>query len=355
MAALLLAVSPVALAADDEHGHRDGHMDGHSEQGTPVVAEATIKPGEIYQQYCSVCHGDKGDGKSRAQGGLVPPPKDFTQPRVAIELTRERMIASVRDGRPGTAMSGWEGRLSRAEISAVVDYVRETFMPAVTTDDTLDGRRIFAEYCSVCHGDRGQGAVWAQSGLKPPPANFTDPETQAKLSRERMISSVTYGRAQTAMSAWGKRLNEEEIEAVVDYVRRSLMGIHEESVVKADPHGGGHDHSAHGVEEINNPLPGGLQGDYGRGEKLYTDNCVACHGETGDGQGPRAYFIFPKPRDFGHPEAQAKYSREHLYIVISKGELGTEMPAWDKVLTAQQIGDIAEYVFRTFIRPEPKG
>jgi len=31
--------------------------------------------------------------------------------------------------------------------------------------------------------------------------------------------------------------------------------------------------------------------------------------------------------------------------------LRTEMPAWEKVLDRQQIADIAEYVFNSFVKP----
>jgi mono/diheme cytochrome c family protein len=34
------------------------------------------------------------------------------------------------------------------------------------------------------------------------------------------------------------------------------------------------------------------------GEQLYLNYCAACHGETGDGNGPAARFLYPKPRNF---------------------------------------------------------
>ncbi len=351
----ILFLGPVFAASVDQTMSESA---GHSAM---AVAQTSSKSSveEIYQEFCSVCHGDAGDGKSRASGGLMPPPRDFTTPTAGVELTRERMIQSIAEGRPGTAMSGWKGRLSGEEIAGVADYIRVRFMPSSTTEISSDGRRIFAEYCSVCHGDRGQGAVWAQSGLNPPPANFTDPVLQKELTRERMIFSVTYGRPQTAMSSWKKRLNDDEIESVVDYVRQSIMGVREESMpmqhAEAKPEAAmseEHDHDAHGLENLNDPMPLGLTGDAEAGLALYERSCVACHGLKGDGQGPRAYFIFPKPRDFRHPAARAKYSRVHLYEVISKGVIGSEMPAWNKVLSKQEIADLSEYVFHAFIRPE---
>ena len=75
----------------------------------------------IFHNYCSVCHGDKGDGQTRARNGLVPPPRNYTTPEAAVELTRERMIHSVTYGRPGTAMIAWGHELSGKEIENVVD------------------------------------------------------------------------------------------------------------------------------------------------------------------------------------------------------------------------------------------
>jgi len=75
-----------------------------------------------------VCHGDAGDGKTSARTALIPPPADFTNVHLRAKLTREYMAAIVRGGKPGTAMVGWGTRLDAAQIEAVVDYVRATFM-----------------------------------------------------------------------------------------------------------------------------------------------------------------------------------------------------------------------------------
>ena len=82
----------------------------------------------VYLRVCSVCHGEKGDGRSRAAPVLATPPRDFTRPEAARDLSREYMIAIVRDGRPHTPMVGRGERLSQQEIEAAVDYIRATFM-----------------------------------------------------------------------------------------------------------------------------------------------------------------------------------------------------------------------------------
>ncbi len=100
-------------------------------------------------------------------------------------------------------------------------------------------------------------------------------------------------------------------------------------------------------------LPNGLKGDLKRGGAFYLANCATCHGARGDGAGPRAYFINPKPRNFTEPASRARFNRVALYAAVSEGRLGSEMPAWKHVSTPQQMADVSEYVFRSFIVAAP--
>ncbi len=47
---------------------------------------------------------------------------------------------------------------------------------------------------------------------------------------------------------------------------------------------------------------------------------------------------------------RARFNRVALYAAISEGRLGSEMPAWNKVATPQQMADVAEYVFQRFVQ-----
>jgi len=252
---------------------------------------------------------------------------------------------------------------SHALISSIVINALLFVSPAFAQQDDL-GARVFADNCSVCHGDKGDKGMYATSGLNPPPRNFTDDLARDELSRERMIYSVTHGRPGTAMQAWGSRLSTEEIDAVVDHVRDELifpMGEHkwhmEMGMDMSSMGSMEHDHNAHwDLEDIAKPMPFSLHGDIVRGETFYQDNCSVCHGEEGNGQGPRAHFIFPKPRDFTASYALYKFSREHLFYAVSDGVVGTEMPAWKHVMDRQQISDVVEYLFQSFIAPNlPEG
>ena len=329
----------------------------------PLQADE-VDAATLYHDYCSVCHGDNGDGNSHSRQGMNPPPRDFTSPQSAIELNRDRIIHAIKNGIPGTAMTGWKSRLSDHQIEALSDLIQTKFMMSSSISTASEGSRIYAEYCSVCHGDTGEGAVWATSGLSPRPADFTSEQFQRKMSREHMIQSVSYGIPETAMTGWKNRLSDDQIETVVGYVIDAfmpLMGEESASVVadNADDHQG-HDHSAHTHADpdtdldiyLGMPLSGGINGNALRGGELYDNNCADCHGLTGDGRGPRAYFINPKPRNFLHTASRASFNRPTLQRLIAKGKLRTEMPAWEKVLDEQQIADISEYVFTTFIQPQ---
>ena len=97
------------------------------------------------------------------------------------------------------------------------------------------------------------------------------------------------------------------------------------------------------------PMPDGLTGNAARGAVFYAANCVGCHGVSGGGDGPRAYFIFPRPRNFLDPATRQLLNRPKLYVGVRDGVVGKEMPAWGKVLDDQAIADVAEYVFQQFV------
>lgn len=333
---------------------------GSSYAGERPAKTGEIKPAVIYHNYCSVCHGDRGDGRSRARGSLNPPPRDFT---AAGELTRDTMITIVTHGKPGTAMVGWSTQLTDKEVAAVVDYIRKSFMVVALDPRLQRGKTLFAHNCAVCHGERGQGSSHPVGGPVLP-RDLSSPQSRAELSRERMVASVTNGRPGTAMAAFSDRLSGADIEAVVDYVRAALMVPSSDEISGVHAHGGrGKDAAASSATpatpaaaptikaDLSLPLPQGLHGNAQKGGVFYNANCATCHGVKGDGKGPRAYFINPKPRNFIEANSRATLNRPAIFMATSFGKLRTEMPAWNKVISDQEIADVAEYVFTRFIQP----
>jgi mono/diheme cytochrome c family protein len=313
--------------------------------GERPLKGGAIKPEVIYHNYCSVCHGDRGDGNSRAKNSLVPPPRDFTK---ASELTRSTMLTIVTHGKEGSAMTAWSTQLTNKEIEAVVDYIRDNFMQVALDPKLVRGRTLYVHNCAVCHGERGQGAP-ANVGLVPA-RDLASPQARAELTRERMIHSVTNGRPNTPMAGFAERLPAADIQAVVDYVRAALMVPSTNGISGTNAHGGRDSNTTDKMAQAQ-PFSNGLTGDTKRGEKMYMATCATCHGKKGDGKGPRAYFIRPKPRNFIDPDFRAGFNRPAVYAAVANGRLGTEMPAWSKVLSDQEITDVSEFVFVRYIRP----
>lgn len=92
---------------------------------TPARASGTASGPAVYTANCALCHGDDGRGQGEASIGLEPPPADFTD---GEWKTGDGSLAAIRNtienGSPGTAMIGWKGTLTDAEIDAVARHVQ---------------------------------------------------------------------------------------------------------------------------------------------------------------------------------------------------------------------------------------
>lgn len=351
---------------------------------TPGVTRAAeLGAKAVYQKYCSVCHGDQGNGDTRAAGGLTPKPRNFTTTEAAIELTRDRMIQSVTRGRPGTAMVGHAKKLTATQIAAVVDYIRTSYMelpketpatlqtPGAAKPALTPAQAIYKKHCATCHGEDGRVASWARTSLNPPPRDFTDTAVHAELTRERMIQSVTGGRTDTAMMPFSSRLSGAQIGTVVDYIRSNFMHADAPAAAMANmanmvkpvdtkpatPVGVpaaapqvSNTPVAIKAADMKLPMPKKLKGNIQDGQAFFMKNCFTCHGVKGDGDGPRAHFITPRPRNFTSEQSRQTYNRPTLFDAITNGKRGTVMPAWGAVLNEQQIADVAEFVFQGFIK-----
>jgi mono/diheme cytochrome c family protein len=85
-----------------------------------------------------------------------------------------------------------------------------------------------------------------------------------------------------------------------------------------------------------------------RGREQYSLYCAGCHGEAGDGEGPAARFLSPKPRDFR--KGRVKFAAvpantlprdEDLVNTMNHGLHGTSMPAWNLVSGEDKLAIVA--------------
>ncbi len=93
---------------------------------------------------------------------------------------------------------------------------------ALWVQAAIDGEPLFKTHCIVCHGedgkgtDLGKGLAEMAEGVEFP--DFTSAEWQSRKTDERMIEQIKNG-SPAGMLSFKDKLSEEEIEAVVVYVR----------------------------------------------------------------------------------------------------------------------------------------
>jgi cytochrome c oxidase cbb3-type subunit 3 len=304
----------------------------------------------IWNFRCYFCHGYSGDARTLASTYLSPPPRDFTG-ESSRALTLPQMRAAIAQGKPGTAMKGFNGILDEADIAAVAGFVRREFIEARsantryhtaengwpdherhraafvfargelaldTPSDQLDdeqrrGKRLFMSTCISCH-DRGHvrdaGAVWETRALSyPRDAYCTSCHDQPNGDGLRQSDSrpADHPAPPTASSVAATYL------------------VHDRK------------------PELNHPNP--LERE---GETLYQRNCAFCHAADGTAKSWIGRFLEPHPRDLTDPAAMAGMTRERLARVIEDGLEGTSMPGWKSVLAPREILAVMAYMNRAF-------
>lgn len=99
------------------------------------------------------------------------------------------------------------------------------------------------------------------------------------------------------------------------------------------------------------------------GKELYAQNCAACHGENGAGDGVFADdltsagessmqtmegamdMVMQSPVDFTNPQRMLGASPALLQGKILRGGMGTGMPMWGAIFTEEQIWDLIAYIY----------
>ncbi len=79
--------------------------------------------------------------------------------------------------------------------------------------DKPDGSAIYKQKCSMCHGPDGKGFP----AIKTP--NLTDPKWQTSVPDKDMVDVIKNGKKGTPMPAFADKLKDDEIQAVIKYIR----------------------------------------------------------------------------------------------------------------------------------------
>lgn len=94
------------------------------------------------------------------------------------------------------------------------------------------------------------------------------------------------------------------------------------------------------------------------GRVVYAKNCAHCHGSSGDGEGPTAKYLNPRPRDyrngimkFTSTSTPSRASRADLQRIIHEGIPGTYMPSF-LLMNETETDAVIEYVLFLSLRGE---
>ena len=165
---------------------------------------------ELYQQRCTVCHGDEGLGDGIAAELTYPRPRDFslglfkykTTPG-ALPPSDADLFDTIKNGLNGTAMPGWGSFLSDSQIESLIPVIKSfdfaaTWPPEEAEDEDFDdegrytkldfisitnsepvvgrieysdesiarGRQVFETACDECHGNAGRGNITSGKRLE---------------------------------------------------------------------------------------------------------------------------------------------------------------------------------------------
>jgi len=85
--------------------------------------------------------------------------------------------------------------------------------PVVRAADNPDGATVYKQKCQMCHGADGKGFP----AIKTP--DLTSPKWQASVSDKEMTEVIKNGKKGTPMPAFADKLKDDEIQAVVKFIR----------------------------------------------------------------------------------------------------------------------------------------
>lgn len=172
------------------------------------------------------------------------------------------------------------------------------------------GQAIYNYRCYFCHGYSGDAKTLAASFLDPKPRNFLATDIDA-LSRREMINVVHDGKAGTAMKSFAQTLTDDEIEAVVDFVRQNFMRKKAANSAYHTPENGWPDMQpyaeafgfARGEIALDTP-ESQLSAGQRRGKFVFMNSCVSCHDRANSQQSDALFepYAVSYPRNAYSPQ-----------------------------------------------------
>ena len=174
-----------------------------------------IRGAIVYKTYCTLCHGEKGDGNGRA-AKLADSDSLIIKPRPESYYKKIVLKGGAAVG-VSSFMPMWKEELSEEQINDVLVYLK------FLNNSVNRGEIVFKTNCILCHGLKGDGNGRAAKLYDPPPANLTRSDKNDDYKRMIItLGGAAMGRSQ-AMPVWGEQLSTQEINDVVNYLKTILV------------------------------------------------------------------------------------------------------------------------------------
>ncbi|MCU7843733.1 MAG: c-type cytochrome [Candidatus Thiodiazotropha sp. (ex Monitilora ramsayi)] len=189
---------------------------------------------------------------------------------------------------------------------------------SVHAGNTYEGYMLYNQTCYLCHGDSGKGDGPLAGKIDISITDLTDDKLvneTSDLKLFRLIQGTIKHGSGNNMPQWGLALAGPQIESIISYVRFLQRSKHS------------------------------LPGDPRIGEQVYRDNCVACHGRLGKGDGILTTVMKMNAADHTSSMEMNKHPNSQLIEIVTNGTPGKSlMPGWKEKLSSDEIEGVVAYI-----------
>ncbi|MFJ1338661.1 FTR1 family protein [Pseudomonas caricapapayae] len=201
----VLALSSTALLADTvDDAAKALHLLDYIGADYPATVEAgkVVDDGEYREQleFTDVLQGLISGLSARTE-------------RQALEQGVVNLRQAISQHQDGASVA----RMAR-QLGAQLAVAYEVSQAPLITPDPTRGAPLYAQHCSVCHGDSGAGDGPAGVGLEPPPANLRSSDRLARLSLFDLYNTLGQGIEGTDMPSFADQLDERQRWDLATYV-----------------------------------------------------------------------------------------------------------------------------------------
>lgn len=160
----------------------------------------------LWAQNCNRCHNMRA-------------PQEFNDSQWSIIVSHMRTIANL----PGE------------QANKILKFLQESNNPPqetvestksgikITKGNIENGKKLFSNSCTACHGVSGKGDGPAAATMDPRPKNLRDDGYMKNITDEELFNVIKYGGTSVGkspfMPTWGSTLSDQDIEDIVLYIR----------------------------------------------------------------------------------------------------------------------------------------